>query len=486
MGRNYSEQEMQEILKKDVKIPEKVEQKIQETYRQIGVERVTPIRSRSGRRVWKAAAAVAVLTVGISAGVMAASHFLSVNRVHKAGNMVYEIQIDREKKAHAIEVNTTYMPDGYVYQESGPNGGKWHNEKDNTGISIFSYNAAELDRMTRAGSNIEFLDYGKDTTLKEMMIGNQKVDVYTGEPIYSDSDKTAKKLYLFNEEEGYGIWIWSDGKFSADELVKIAEGLEVKILKEVVPYASEAEIAKEKEANEIANKMEVKHFGQEIPAEAVYQIGEEVSDPEYNQEYNDDIRYIVKSAEIRDAISFEEFPAENFVSDVASWMNEDGTMKPHDRVKAGDKVEEAESVNTKFLVVKLNVKNVSDTAMNKELGGAVIGPDLTTITKKEDGKYYTAEHMYYAGNEGYGLQYLSDNGSSFPVYIDPLYYTEGGERLKTPHFRPMEAGESFDCTLIYVVDEDQIGNLAFRFYPGGVSAGKAIVNPYVAIGEQVK
>ena len=50
----------------------------------------------------------------------------------------------------------------------------------------------------------------------------------------------------------------------------------------------------------------------------------------------------------------------------------------------------------------------------------------------------------------------------------------------------MEAGESFDCTLIYVVDEDQIGNLAFRFYPGGVSAGEAIVNPYVAIGEQVK
>ena len=71
------------------------------------MERVTPIRSRSGRRVWKAAAAVAVLTVGISAGVMAASHFLSVNRVHKAGTMVYEIQIDREKKAkQLIQLNT--------------------------------------------------------------------------------------------------------------------------------------------------------------------------------------------------------------------------------------------------------------------------------------------------------------------------------------------------------------------------------------------
>ena len=486
MGRNYSEQEMQEILKKDVKIPEKVEQKIQETYRQIGVERVTPIRSRSGRRVWKAAAAVAVLTVGISAGVMAASHFLSVNRVHKAGNMVYELQIDHEKKAHAIEVKTTYMPEGYVYQESGPHGGKWRNEKENTGISIFSYNAAELDRMTRVGSNIEFLNYGKDTTLKEMMIGNQKVDVYTGGAIYSDSDKTAKKLYLFNEEEGYGIWIYSDGNFSAEELVKVAEGLEVKILEEVVPYASNAEIAKEKEANETAKKMKDKYFGQEIPVEVVYQIGEEVCDPEYNPEYSDDIHYIVKSAEIRDAISLDEFPSENFISDATSWMNEDGTMKPHDRVKDDYKVEDAELVNTKFLVVKMNIKNVSDTVMNKELGGAVIGPDLTTITKKEDGKYYTVDHAYYAANEGYDLQYLSDNGSSFPVYIDPLYYGEGMQRLKTPHFRPLEAGESFDCTLIYVVDEDQIGNLAFRFYPGGVSAGKAVVNPYVAIGEQVK
>lgn len=486
MGKNYSEQEMQEILKKDVKIPKKVERKMQETYRQLGVQKVLPIRYRSGRKIWRAVAAVAVLVVGGSVGVMAASHFLSVNRVHKAGNMVYEVQIDREKKAHAIEVKTTYMPEGYVYQKSGPHGGKWHNEKDNTGISIFSYNAAELDRMTRTGASIDFLDYGKDTTLKEMMIGNQKVDVYTGGPIYSDSDKTAKKLYLFNEEEGYGIWIYSDGNFSAEELVKVAEGLEVKILEEVVPYASNAEIAKEKEANETAKKMKDKYFGQEIPAEVVYQIGEEVCDPEYNQEYSDDIRYIVKSAEIRDAISFDEFPSENFISDAVSWMNEDGTMKPHDRVKVGEKVEDAELVNTKFLVVKMNIKNVSDTVMNKELGGAVIGPDLTTITKKEDGGYYAADYAYYAANEGYDLQYLSGNGSSFPVYIDPLYYNEGTERLKTPHFRPLEAGESFECTLIYVVDEDQIGNLAFRFYPGGVSAGKESVNPYVVIGEQVK
>lgn len=486
MGRNYSEQEMQEILKKDVKIPEKVEQKIQETYRQIGEKNVTPICHKSGRKIWKAVAAVAVLTVGISTSVVAASHFLSVNRVHKAGNMVYELQIDREKEAHEIEVNTTYMPEGYVYQESGPYGGKWHNEKDNTGISIFSYNAAELDYMTRVGSNFEFLDYGKDTTLDEMMLGNQKVDVYTSGPIYSDSDKSAKNLYLFNEEEGYGIWISSDGNFSADELVKVAEGLEVKVLREVVPYASEAEIEKEKEAYEKAKKMEVQRFGVEIPEEVVYQIGEEVTDPEYNPEYNDDIRYTVRSAEIRDAISFNEFSPENFVADVASWMNEDGTMKPHDRVENGRKAADAESVNTKFLIVKMNVKNVSDSTMNKELGGAVIGPDLTTITKKENGKYYTADCMYRTVNEDYDLQYLSNDASSFPVYIDPLYYNEGIERLKTPHFRPLEAGESFDCTLIYVVDEDQIDNLAFRFYPGGVSAGKAIVNPYVVIGEQVK
>lgn len=475
MGKKYSEKEMKDILKNDVKIPEIVEKKMNDAYQQIGFENIVlmkPKKKRNSPKIWKVAAAVAILTIGTSAGVLAASYFLSVNRVHKAGNMVYEIQIDREKEAHKIEVTPTYMPEGYVYHQEGPHGGKWRNEKEDTGVSIFSYNAAELDRMSRVGTNIEFMNYGKDTTLEEMVIDDQKVDVYTGGSIYSDSNQTAKNLYLFNELEGYGIWIFSDGNFSADEVVKIAEGLKVNILPETIAYATEDEIAKDKELYAAAKEKQKEidsSFDREIPDNAIHQIGEEISNPEYRPEVQDDIRYTVKSAEIRDAISFDEFPIEYFVRDVSNWMNADGTMKPHDRIKSGENVQDAKSIGTKYLVVDMNIKNVSNTTWDQTLGGAVVGVDLTTVEKDDKGNYHTANTTYTAANKGYNLQYESGNGASFPVYIDPLYYKEGVQRLKHPHFRPLEAGESLDYTLVYIVDEDQIDNLALAFYPNGVN-----------------
>ena len=486
MGKKFSKEEMKEILKKDVKIPEIVDKKMQDAYQKIGLENIVlmkPKKKRNSKKIWKVAAAAAILTIGTSAGVLAASYFLSVNRVHKDGTMVYEIQIDREKEAHKIEVIPTYMPEGYVYHQEGPHGGKWRNEKENTGISIISYNAAELDRMARVGTNIEFMNYKKNTTLEEMVIDDQKVDVYTGGEIYSDSDQTAKNLYLFNELEGYGIWISSDGNFSAEEMVKIAEGLKVKILPETIAYATEDEIAKDKEFYEIAKDKQSEidsSFGREIPDDTIYQIGEELSNPAYDPKYQDDIRYTVKSAEIKDAISFDEFPVENFVSDVSSWMNSDGTMKPHDRIKNGEDIQDAKSIGTKYLVVNMNIKNTSDTTKNKAEGGAVVGVDLTTVTKDEKGKYHTANTMYSTTNKGYELQYESNNGASFPVYIDPLFYTEGIQRLKQSHFRPMKAGESLDYTLIYVVDEDQIENLALTFYPNGVTEEN---NQYVILAD---
>ena len=82
------------------------------------------------------------------------------------------------------------------------------------------------------------------------------------------------------------------------------------------------------------------------------------------------------------------------------------------------------------------------------------------------------------------MQWLSNNGSSFPIYYDDIYYTEGIERMKSAFFRPMSAGEEIEYTLVYVADEDQLDNLYLRIFAGGTNAdGSAITTPYVRISE---
>ena len=40
---------------------------------------------------------------------------------------------------------------------------------------------------------------------------------------YVDSEKTEKMLYLFNEEEGYGIYIHNTSDLPQEEIEKVAE-----------------------------------------------------------------------------------------------------------------------------------------------------------------------------------------------------------------------------------------------------------------------
>lgn len=502
MCREYSEKEILEILKRDVTIPDKVEEKIQDAYRQISGEKVTVARRRKIPKMWKVAAAAAVLTVGTSTVVLAANYMLSANRVESGEDMIYDISVDRELEAHAVEAEPTYMPEGYVYQEEGSFGGKWRNEETDSTLTIVAYNAAELDWMDRIGQDVGFHGFKKDTKLEEVTIGEQKMDVYTGEDFYVDSDDTVKQLYLFNEEYGYGIWITNKSTLESEELVKIAEGLEIKVLDEVVPYATEAEVEEElMKARESADEMDA-WYGRKVASEDVHTIGAEVISPLYDQEaflafmevikeeggvmpddVIDDIRFTVKSAEFKDRISLEEFPAENFETydRIAPWLNEDGTLKPHERTSDSNR-DEIETVNTKFLVVEMNATNAGNTQSQWNLkDGISIAPDLTTLKLDADGAYSTQTEFYHAVNEGYALQYFSNDGSSFPVYFDQQYYTEGTQGLKHGLYRPIAPGESLDYTLIYVVDEDQIDNACLWFSSGVVGGDET----YVTIGKNV-
>ena len=119
----------------------------------------------------------------------------------------YQIEVDtKQKEAHQIKVEPTYMPEGYEYQEEGPYGGKWHNKETNSGISIIPYNAAELYKMSRVDED-SFRKFRKESRVKTSDTENTKLDLFLMDSEYVDSEKTEKMLYLFNEEEGYGIYI---------------------------------------------------------------------------------------------------------------------------------------------------------------------------------------------------------------------------------------------------------------------------------------
>ena len=62
-----------------------------------------------------------------------------------------------------------------------------------------------------------------------------------------------KRIYLFNEEYGYGVMVWSESDLPAEEVIKVAEGLKIEVLDETVAYMTDEEL-KKLEADQEADK----------------------------------------------------------------------------------------------------------------------------------------------------------------------------------------------------------------------------------------
>lgn len=500
MRNEYSKKEIERILKQDVEIPEKIEERIQDTYEQLGIGKKVTMKYTKKRRTWAAIAAVAVLAAGMSIVTLAANKFLSANLVENEDSVKYDFQVDREKEAHRISVEETYIPEGYtLYGEDSPYGNKWHNEENGGAISIIPYNAADLDYLERTGG-AEFMSYSKDSHLESLDISGMKTDVFVNDSFYTDSEETVKRIYLFNEEYGYGVMVWSESDLPAEEVVKVAEGLKIEVLDETAPYMTDEEIDEEIKAREAYAEGSAESYQAGVAADDIYAIGEKISSPYIMMENGeqvegtDDVRFTVQDVEILDALPLSEYPAENFAryEEVAPWMAEDGTLKPHERYRYtvdGDGLQSQdgvlETVNSKYVVVKMKAKNYSDVqSESNQLMGISIAPDLTTLIPRADGSCAYPTDSFRSANESYGMQWLSGNGSSFPIYFDDIYYTEGIERLKSSFFRPMAAGEEIEYTLVYVADEDQLDNLYLKPFQGGSNGdGSAITIPYVRISE---
>lgn len=474
MKRIYSQEEMERILKSNVEIPDPVEQKINDTYRNLGLTggSKSPRVHKRKKKAWMTIAAAAALIAGLGVTVYAAGQFVNARLTQNGDTLTYALNVNSsEKDAHEIRVTPGYVPEGYVYQTDGPYESKWYNEKTDGSMTIIPYNAAELYLESRTLDSALQVAISKDSYVKTIEIQGMNVDIFTQEnPDYIDSDDTQQDLYLFNEEWGYAVHVYLDGtNLAADEAEKIAEGLKIEVLDSTVPYPTEEEIA---ELNR-----EHKRGNEEAAASAIVSAGRirRIND---SLTINGDaypicqgIEYQLEDIQVTDTLSFDDFPKENFIDNSASvlaeYLNEDGSLKPHERF-TGDNNKMTESADATFIIVKTKLRNNGDTAEDTYLS-----PFLRYLDENEDGDYTLLDSDSTSGSAESGWASLTLEG--FPIYQSAP--DNGG---KSVLFTTLDPGEEEECISVYVVDKDRLDSAYMEYFDTGAAAAPEL---YVKVKE---
>ncbi|MFQ7308734.1 MAG: DUF4367 domain-containing protein [Mediterraneibacter sp.] len=492
MKKEYTQNEMEQILRNDAEIPESVERRMKDTYEKLGLVENTGITAntdgkQNGRRTvrrrrpraWVSAAAAAAVIAGLGLTAFAAARALNVTVKEEDGKVEQQVSVEpTQKEAHKIEVTAGYVPEGYVYQEEGPFTGKYRNEATGGGMTLIPYNAAEVYWFNMTGDDRLEVIYNQEDFVGTVETNGMTANLFQTDSIYEDDNSVTQNAYVFNEEEGYAIQVYLRGTgLPEDEVLKVAQNLQVTILDETVAYATDEEIEAEKE-------MQASYRPQKgsIESYRVHQIGDVITAPDSVQSTDGadlaDLQYTVKDAQILDTLPLDQYPKENYVPDydsaVAPLLNEDGTLKPHIRYPYTESTRDidkdrGEEVNGKFLAVTVDITNTADA-----VGEFEITPELTLLkSRNTDGSGYYEEFEYIEGTKAY----LELNGDGAPFYQSVQQFTEN--RKKHVRFAEIGAGETIECTFVYVVDEDCVENACLEFFNTGGSS----LYPYVKLAD---
>ena len=345
-------------------------------------------------------------------------------------------------------------------------------------MTIVPLNAAEVYWHTMLGDGWIDAIYDEDAFAGTTELNGTTVNLFREESNYVDDNTVSQNAYLFNEEEGYVVWVYLDGiDLPEDEALKVAQNLQVTVLDETVAYAADEEIEAAKE--EIASYVPAPVI---IESSRVHQIGDVITAPDSIQSTEGadmaDLQYIVKDAQILNTLPLDQYPKENYVPDydsaVAPLLNEDGTLKPHTRYpyteSAGDiNKDSGKEVNGKFLAVTVDITNTADSD-----GEFYITPTLKLLRSSNsgDGSESYEQFDYTEGTKAY----LELNTDGAPFYQSVQQFTDN--RKKHVRFAEIGAGETLECTFVYVVDEDCVDNACLEFFNMG---GSSALYPYVKL-----
>ena len=228
LKKEYTQNEMEQILRNDAEIPESVDRRMKETYEKLGLAENAGIaenadEKKNGRRAvrrrrpraWVSAAAAAAVIAGLGLTAFAAARALNVTVKQEDGKAAQQVSVEpTQKEAHKIEVTAGYVPEGYIYHDENdgsPYGGKYHNDATGGGMTIVPFNAAEVYWHTMMEDGMIDAVYNEDAFAGTTELNGITVNLFREKSIYVDDNTVAQNAYLFNEDEGYVVWVYLDG-----------------------------------------------------------------------------------------------------------------------------------------------------------------------------------------------------------------------------------------------------------------------------------
>ena len=457
MKRIYSQEEMERILKSNVEIPCPVEQKINDAYRNLGLtdEKNSRRVHRHKKKAWVTIAAAAALIAGLGVTVYAAGQFFHAQLTQKDDKLTYSLNIDSsEKEAHEIRVTPGYIPEGYVRQENNTYESNWYNEESKGTISVIPYNASELYEMSLTQED-PLPVFSEDSFIESVDIRGMNVDIFSDDGYYIDSEENIQNIFVFNEEWGYAVHIWMDDPELSDSVaLKVAEGLDIEVLDTTVPYPTDEEIAAINEENQRIEE-EIKKASTGITDDSIRGLDEVMKIEDDESVFYQGIEYQAVDIQVTDTLPPDEFLKENFIRDtypnLTEYVNEDGSLKPHERfTDAGS--QETESAEASFIIVTTKIRNTRGTAQK-----ILLSPSLRHLDENDNGTYRLSQPRDKSSPAQESWKRLTTDGL-------PFYQSAPNNGGADELFTTIHPGEEIECTSVYVADNDCLGSAYMQFF----------------------
>ena len=450
---------MKQILKRDIEISSITEARIQDAYdcirRGAAVQEVRRQKRMGAGRYVAVAAVVGLLGIS-SVTVLAMNGFFEKSVQKEEDTLHYEFEVNFDLVHKAVKMEPGYIPEGYIEVEEYKYDKEGYRQN---GITLSIINAAELEVLG------DRLDCDNIKTLEETTIQGMEAHVFT---IDYDPERVTrlfdKRIYLFNEKEGYVGVIYGGNDISVEELKKVAENMKYTVTDTEVEPVSREEAAAEEAMVQAYWEAILAEQEYGVPQEAIIPMGTAVELDDYP---NPNTLLTVENVEILDSIEgLEKGYFFDYENRIAPYLDEKECLKPYKRItlKNAENLRETpqevsrDEISQKFVKVTLTAENLESTP--NTLWAAQ--PELTSLVPVEEGNYKYEETWTEALNP---QEYATEGDRGSAIYFDHTPYA--GQLAGQFFYCELEGKEKLEYTLLFVRDEDRLDNLYLKMYPLG-------------------
>lgn len=337
--------------------------------------------------------------------------------------------------------------DGYT--QGLKTGGGWYEFTTEEGFKSgkeFSVEVLQVDVDTSKDYFVDDVAYSENITVN----GNKGIYIQRNDVVgskYNEDTEYTQRVVVFYEDMGYIMHFYAQSGIKKEQLIKYANQITI----ENCEKQEESEVAYLSKQLQKIDMEEDDIEEDEIKQAQLVNVKETL--------VYDGVEYEVLNVDVKDDIANEiEDIAKNLghdENDVSEYAEKDGTLKTYNRetITVGDgkntpsgEVSKTENIGQKFVLVTLRVKNTTNEAVEEQ-----VCRDLVYFTEK-DGKTKVDYTEYGRPNaimevKGY---------DSMPCYFKE---TDGGKGF---YIKNLKAGEEAVYHMGYMVDEDQLSQMALR------------------------